>query len=403
MMLSMTMNSFSVRSFFIASLLISCHSFLALRVQSFPATRNHQKGISFLTLAGRHEFSVPRGFSVRKTKDPLLFSAASKDDTDGASGVAKAYGFLGAASAVAWVATALIVLSYHPDPKFVNCSAKHNILTISQALAFPLPMLWCTIKSLKSAAKVGWNRLTSATYRRLNLGLAAASMWLAGSAAFPAAFAFGYNLLPLEVRVGASSIHASTALLSMWVWSKSVLKPGPSLPFRVIQGAVGSIFSLLNPKGVSDDPDKQDGGLVLYTLCCVGLCWFSILPVVSPYPLATIPSILGKRLSRPAAAFTFLGAAATYCIKDAAERGRLEASTFKTLRKGLAIGSALHLLLVALKLIGVDDGGLMLPGRGLWEVYPAMVAVPFAAAASFVLHSLLVYAATISTPRAVDV
>ena len=38
---------------------------------------------------------------------------------------------------------------------------------------------------------------------------------------------------------------------------------------------------------------------------------------------------------------------------------------------------------------GVDGGGLLLPGRGLWEFYPAMVAAPKAAAVSCAAHLCL--------------
>ena len=38
---------------------------------------------------------------------------------------------------------------------------------------------------------------------------------------------------------------------------------------------------------------------------------------------------------------------------------------------------------------GVDGGGVLLTGSGLWELYPSMVAAPKAAAAMCVVYALL--------------
>ena len=105
-----------------------------------------------------------------------------------------------------------------------------------------------------------------------------------------------------------------------------------------------------------------------------------------------MPSILGKRLSRAASGFTLLGAVGSYCLKDAAERGRLGASTFVTLRRGLGVGALAHVLIVLAKVAGVDGGGVLFAGRGLWEFYPSMAAAPKATAAMVLTYATLAFA-----------
>lgn len=353
-----------------------------------PATINHQS------------------VQVRQHRSPVAGTACSAStlSSDGCDGdgplknVARAYNLAGIASAMAWIAIAYVGLSFHPTASVnADCGFRHNFLTIAQAFAFPLPVGWAAFHSLHSAASVGWDRLSSATYRRLNLGVGVASLYMAAATGFAPAFSTGYDLFPLGLRVGAAAIHLSTALLSLSVWGRTVT-PRFSVG-RVIRGAVGSLWTL-GPRNPTSDPDDQSNtsGASLYAMGTVGLLWFSIFPIVSTFPLATIPAILGKRLSRTVSGFTFLGAVTAYCLKDAAERDRLDASTFVTLRRGMGIGSAGHLLLLAIKVIGFDGGGLVLPGRGLWRFYPSMVAVPFTAAVSAAIYFLLWFAACTPPP-----
>ncbi len=306
--------------------------------------------------------------------------------------LAATYNIAKIASSIAWIVTAYVALSFHPDPKFKDCTLRHNLLTMSQAYSFPLPVLWASFEGLRWSAKNG--TLESPTARRLGLAVSAASFWLATSMAVPPTFAFGYDLYKQSHKVAATMIHASTGLFALTVLLRS------SKPSEIVRALMDSLWKL-GPKQSSSDRNSFEENSSLLATGCIGLLWFAILPIVSPYPLATIPTILGKRLSRPASAFTLLGLVMAYCLKEGVDSvptkdvdsvPRHDDNLKRILSRGLAIGSGSHLFLIALKLIGVDGGGWIFQGRGLWEVYPAMMSVPFAAGVSMLVHAIVCFA-----------
>ena len=119
------------------------------------------------------------------------------------------------------------------------------------------------------------------------------------------------------------------------------------------------------------------------------------MPVLVSFPMATVPSILGRRLGRAACAWTFLAGVAAYVLKDATQRGRIHSgNTFRYLRWGLIGSSGSHLLLVALKLGGVDGGH-----EGLLKFYPGALSCPRVAALSLLMHALVLFAALTPPPK----
>eukprot|EP00629_Pelagomonadales_sp_RCC1024_P015546 CAMPEP_0119272170 /NCGR_PEP_ID=MMETSP1329-20130426/8455_1 /TAXON_ID=114041 /ORGANISM="Genus nov. species nov., Strain RCC1024" /LENGTH=371 /DNA_ID=CAMNT_0007272223 /DNA_START=134 /DNA_END=1246 /DNA_ORIENTATION=- len=285
-----------------------------------------------------------------------------------------------AATTAAWTACALQALGSHPR---LALPALHARLTIAQALA-PLPLVWYVCGALRSAAGVGWKRLSSATYRRLNLGLAGFELWL-GAACWWAPALTGATPVAYAswLRAAATAAHCGAAFVGITAWAasatlaakatggpfshKSVLDRqmevalSPVAAFkRVAQGVAGSLLTLLPAGGAAlSDPDSdvaKDGRLAAGVLSGALVSW-ALVAAVAPFPLATLPLALGRRLSRAAGAFSLLAAVCAFAVKDARERGRADASTFVTLKNGLrCVG--LTTLLVKAAQAAVDDAAL---------------------------------------------
>ena len=274
----------------------------------------------------------------------------------------KAFLAAGVATSLAWTTCAIQTLSWHPNPvTHAACGVRHNALTIAQALAFPLPLAWGVFGTLGS--------------RRLETAVGFASLWLAAAVLWMPAFAYGYSMYSASQRVFLTAAHLGTALLCL---SRSLR------PQRTLRGLLKGGMACV---GVDS---KKDDGRIEYAVAALLFAWFAVLPVVSPFPRATVPTLLGKRLSRAASAWTWLAAVACYDLKEAIEEQR----DTSRLRTGLAVGSAAHLGLVAAKIAGVDGGGLLLPGTGLSRFYANAFAVPFTFGSSLLMHLSVLLAVT---------
>ena len=292
------------------------------------------------------------------------------------------YPAVGLASTVAYACCACSALGSHPR---LALPALHTRLTIAQALV-PLPTLVAVVAALDAAAAKGWDRLKSPTYRRLNLGLAFASAWLALGCWRAPLFAGKTRVdHALGLRVGATAAHAASACVASAAWAASVAVANPARKgwsslwshrspldrdvfvalsplgalSRVVRGVGGSLATALpqgGGGGALSDPDSPsaNSGALAYAAVFLAFTFWTGVAAVADHPLATLPYALGRRFSRAAGAFCALTATVAFVLKDAAERGRSDASTFVTLRTGLKRSMAAHLLVNAAK-VAFDD------------------------------------------------
>lgn len=295
----------------------------------------------------RHVTHVRLGALSASDAAPL---SPARDDGQPLPGIKAGYALTATATTVAWGACAVRALTYHPH---LQLPPIHNILTTAGAFS-ACPLFLSVFAALASASNAGWKRLRSQTYRRLNLSLAAASVWCALTALGASGLSAGRTSYPPPILAATLFAHLSTALFCVRVWALSLNGSPPTIA-RVVRGTLGSLWRLA-PATCVDDPDDAravDGRNEYATLAAFfGLS--TAMAIFAPFPLATVPSFLGRRLSRAYGGWLLLAAAMSYALKDAAERGRLSASTFRTLNRGLAASSAFHLAVTVAKFV-LDD------------------------------------------------
>mmetsp|Transcript_12004 Transcript_12004/g.32937 ORF Transcript_12004/g.32937 Transcript_12004/m.32937 type:complete len:504 (-) Transcript_12004:144-1655(-) len=318
---------------------------------------------------------------------------AGKLAKEPAPALGKAYSVAGFATMAAWAACVAVAWSKNPMPTPVL-----NALTVAQPLT-PLPLVASVFTSLgRSAAKEGWWAMNRMTYRRLNLGVATASMWLAVVAAFGLPFPLSFKIASHSCAFAITAAHLASALFCLGVWARATRSsPGHHI-VRVTRGIVGSIWALvpqtsetgtISKSGSAshlDDPDCPAGrdGRNEYSIACVLFLWFTVMPNLVDLPLATVPAVLGKPLSSAASAWTFLAAVVAYVLKDATQRGRIHSgTTFRYLRYGFIAASGVHLLLVAAELAAIGGG----------------ITYLRADIASTVMHAMVVLAALTPPPK----
>jgi len=284
------------------------------------------------------------------------------------------YQAAGAVTCLAWAACSWVSLSRVPLGVMPTL---HDSLCVASALA-PLPLIWSCFLALSKACIAGWKRLSLLTYRRLNLAVfsAATASLLAvihASAATNGIVSFGSGPL----LAGLVSAYGGALALAIAVLARTDAPGTWTLnPLALICSAVDIGVDILANILPTPTLKPLKGGANKYAVLSVAFGMLTILQWGS-FPLATVPSFLGARLSRAFSAWTLLAAVACHALHDAADRGLLFDTTSQTLKRGLEGFAGYHLLLVVLKMT-LDS-----PAR-----YPAALACPAWSLASIAIFGL---------------
>lgn len=288
----------------------------------------------------------------------------------------RAYYFGMWASSAAWVACAISALCTYKPHRIA-----HNAVGVAQALSI-LPLLRATGITLSVGAWYG----RFAQLRRLNLGLAFASIWSAIAVVWAPSLtaaavrgASDPHAYPLVLRVVATAAHLSLARTCLRGWAYG-LEQAPSLG-RVLRGVLGSVGRALSLCS-NDDPDCALPKAPEYAFLFLAFSAFALGAVFAAFPLATLPTLLGKRLARAAGAWMLL--AAVVCYELAMEHAHSAGDTaVPPLRRGLMQHSLMHLAVAVARPL-VDSV----------QLYPAALAcIP----ATIVCYGVYVVAAAVAS------
>lgn len=205
-----------------------------------------------------------------------------------------------------------------------------------------VPLIGAAYYTLAKAASTAesWDDLAVPSARRHNLALVAAGVGSALWTGFAPLLTKIPGTDPLQshqayeglTRSGLIGGYAAGAALAGLVWTRSLPQDERNNPLRwpgrIADGAWSSLCKLA-PASV-DDPVN-----VKYAALCASMLIFTGLQLGS-HPLSVVPSWTGRRLARAFPAWTLLGAATAFDLKEAAEDGTLlESPTARALSAGV--------------------------------------------------------------------
>jgi len=255
-----------------------------------------------------------------------------------------AYSACGLAATASWVKVVTHTIRSNAPPGAMMPSSTHGVFARTSVLS-AVPLIASAFATLAAASDY-----SSDTCRRLNLALVAAgigsALWVGFApriTQIPGSDPVASHWQPVSgvTRAALIGSYGASAALSAAVWVGSLPEDVRKRPFlwpgRIADGVSKSLVSLAPAS--ADDPVQ-----VKYSLLSTTMIFFTVMPILSPFPFAVCPSWTGRRCSRAFPAWTLLAAASAYNLKEAAESGKLLTDeACRTLSKGLTAFGALYL------------------------------------------------------------